>query len=60
MPPKKAAAAQKGKAKADEASRAPRVTRARAQTRPGIVLQSEGSATPPPGDVGAGPSAPAP
>ncbi|XP_060193083.1 uncharacterized protein LOC132622483 [Lycium barbarum] len=58
MPPKKATAAQKGKAKVAETSRAPRVTvtRARAQTMPGITLQSEGSITPP-AEPGAGPSA---
>ena len=48
MPPKKATAAQKGKSVAEGTSQTRRVTRARAQSMPGIMLQSESSATPPP------------
>ena len=48
MPPKKATAAQKGKLVAEGTSQTRRVTRARAQSMPGIMLQSESSATPPP------------
>ena len=48
MPPKKATAAQKGKSVAEDTSQTQRVTRARAQSMPGIMLQSESSATPPP------------
>ena len=48
MPPKKATAAQKGKAvpETGETSRAQRVTRARAQTMPDVVPQTEGSTVP--------------
>ena len=48
MPPKKATAAQKGKSVAEGTSQTRRVTRARAQSMPSIMLQSESSATPPP------------
>ena len=48
MPPKKATAALKGKSVDEGTSQTRRVTRARAQSMPGIVLQSESSATPPP------------
>ena len=48
MPPKKATAAQKGKSVAEISSQTRRVTRACAQSMPGIMLQSESSATPPP------------
>ena len=47
MPPKKVTAAQKGKSVAEGTSENRRVTRARAQSMPGIMLQSESSATPP-------------
>ena len=47
MPPKKATAAQKGKSVAEGTSQTRRVTRACAQSMPGIMLQSESSATPP-------------
>ena len=47
MPPKKATAAQKGKLVAEGTSKTRRVTRAHAQSMPGITLQSESSATPP-------------
>ena len=59
MPPKKATVAQKGKAvpETGETSRAQRVTRARTQAMPDIMPQSESSATPPPDEAGAGPSA---
>ncbi|XP_060208718.1 uncharacterized protein LOC132636064 [Lycium barbarum] len=48
MPPKKATAAQKSKAvpETGETSRAQRVTRARTQTMPDVVPQSEGSTVP--------------
>nr|XP_025887984.1 skin secretory protein xP2-like [Solanum lycopersicum] len=48
MPPKKATAAQNGKSVAEGTSQTRRVTRARAQSMHGIMLQSESSATPPP------------
>ena len=48
MLPKKATDAQKGKLVAEGTSQTRRVTRARAQSMPGIMLQSESSATPPP------------
>nr|XP_025884580.1 uncharacterized protein LOC112940523 [Solanum lycopersicum] len=48
MPPKKATAVQKGKSVAEGTSQTRRVTRVRAQSMPGIMLQSESSATPPP------------
>ena len=48
MPQKKAIAAQKVKSIAEGTSQTRRVTRARAQSMPCIVLQSESSATPPP------------
>ena len=48
MPPKKATAAQKGKSVPEGTSQTRRVTRARAKSMPGIMLQSESSATPPP------------
>ena len=47
MPPKKATAAQKGKLVAEGTSQTWRVTRARAQSMAGIVLQSKSSGTPP-------------
>ena len=55
MPPKKATAAQKGKAVPEtrETSRAQRVTRARTQTMPDVVPQSEGSTVPLPEGSGA-------
>ncbi|XP_055808609.1 uncharacterized protein LOC129877149 [Solanum dulcamara] len=47
MPPRKATAAQKGKSVVGETSRTPRITRARAQSMPEVVLQSASSTTPP-------------
>ena len=47
MPPKKATAAQKGKLVAEGTRQTQRVTRARAQSMPGIMIQSESFATPP-------------
>ena len=43
-----AKAAQKGKSVPEGTSQTRRVTRAHAQSMPGIMLQSESSATPPP------------
>ena len=63
MPPKKATAAQKGKSVHEGTSQTQRVTRARAQSMPGIMLQSESSATPPPPEelrAAAAPEAPIP
>ena len=57
MPPKKATAAQKGKARMGETSQAQRATRARVYDLPEDVPHSEGSATPPLVQPGAGPSA---
>ena len=57
MPPKKAAAAQKGKARMGETIQAQRATRARVYDLPEDVPQSEGSATPPLVQPGVGPSA---
>ena len=47
MPPKKVTATQREKSVAEGTSQTWRVTRARAQSMPGIVLQSKSSGTPP-------------
>ena len=48
MPPKKATTAQKGKSVTEGTSQTRRVTRARVQSMPGIMLKSESSTTLPP------------